>query len=185
MRFGGLHADVIFRGAGRDGQPSVVRGTEASVFRCVPLHWCALAVAAFLFGPTDFPDGILDIFLASRRCGPHTNLFAVIHQRGLPRGEKESCHQLGNLIILSPIAIAVPLAGLIVVAEKEVGLAVGGVAVHFIQQPAELRGGELVHVGNLKIHGQLDFVVFRTVHFRELCNVRLVRLADQNGISRI
>src|SRR5207302_7083937 len=88
-------------------------------------------------------------------------------------------------LILSPIAIAVPLAGLIVVAEKELGLAVGGVAVHFIQQLAELRGGELVHVGNLKIHGQLDFVVFRTVHFRELCNVRLVRLADQNGISRI
>src|SRR5215467_13418385 len=78
-----LDAYVVLGSARRDREPGMFRGAEPGIFRRVPLHRSALAVATFFFRPADFPDGILDVFLARGRGGPHANFFAVIHQRCL------------------------------------------------------------------------------------------------------
>jgi len=75
---------------------------------------------------------------------------------------------------VNAVSVAIPLAWLIMIAEKIVGLPAGRVPVDFIQQPAEIRRGEFVDVGNLKIHRQLDFIVLAAIHFREFSDIRLV-----------
>jgi len=60
----------------------------------------------------------------------------------------------------------------------------GRIAFYLIQEPAELRGRETIDVGKLKIHGQLDFIIF-AIHLGELGNIRLVGFADQHGLIRI
>ena len=107
--------------------------TKPCVFRVVPLHGRALAVATLFFWPANFPDRILDVFLANGGRGPHADFFAVIHERGRARGEKKSGHQLGNLVIVNAVSITIPLARLIVIAEKEVGVSVRRVAINLIE----------------------------------------------------
>ena len=42
--------------------------------------------------------------------------------------------QLGDFVVVDAVSIAVPLAGLVVVAEEELGLSVGGVALDLIEE---------------------------------------------------
>ena len=142
------------------------------------MHGCPFTVAALLLRPADFPDGILDVFLANGIGGAHADLFAVVHQRRRACGEKQSGHQLGNLVVVDAVPVTIPLARLIMIAEKIVGLPAGRVPVDFIEQLAEIRGGEFVDVGNLKIHRQLDLIVLLPVHLGELDDIRLVGFAD-------
>jgi len=67
-----------------------------------------------------------------------------------------------------------PTAGLIMIAEKIVRLPANGVPVNFVQQPAEIRRGEFVDVGNLEIHRQLHLVILGAVHFGELGDIWLI-----------
>ena len=149
------------------------------------MHRCSFAVAALLLRPADFPNGILDVLFSSGFRGAHADLFAVIHQRRRAGGEEESGHQFGNLIVMNAVAVTIPLARLIVIAEKIVRLPANGVMVYLVQQPAEIWRRQLINVGNLKIHWQLNLVVLCSVHLGELGDIRLVGLADQHRISGI
>ena len=83
------------------------------------------------------------------------------------------------------VAVAVPGAVLIVIVEEKVRLAAGGIVFDLVDQFAEAGGGKLVDVGDLKIHGQLDFVELAAVHLGEFGDVGLVGFADEHGIAGI
>src|SRR5260370_12417893 len=178
-RFG---LNIIFGRARWHREPGPLRRTESCVFRLAPLHGGAFAVTAFFLGPADFSDWVPNVFFASRRRGPNPNLFAVVHEGGGAGREKQDRQELGNLIVVDTVSVAIPLTRLIVIAEKIVRLSDRGIIFHLVQQPAKIRRGELVYVGDLKIHWQLDFVIL-AIHFRELVNVWFICFANQYPIS--
>src|SRR2546430_3553613 len=49
------------------------------------------------------------------------------------------------------------------------------------RSPAEIRRGEFVDVGNLKIHRQLDFIVLAAIHFREFRDRKSTRLNSSHS----
>ena len=128
------------------------------------------------------PIGVADVFLAGRVGGPHSELFAVVHLRGPARGEFEDSHQLRDFEVVLAIAVSLPLADLIVIAEEPFGPAVCGVGFDFAEELAELRSGELIEVGDLEVHGQLDFVAMRAVHLAQVCDGGLVGFGYQHGL---
>src|SRR5260370_9684091 len=105
--------------------------------RHIPWHRSSFAVATLFLRPADFPDGILDVLVASGSRGAHADLFAVVHQWCRAGGEEERGDQLGNLIVMHAIAVTNPLARLIVIAEKIVRLPAGRVMVNLVQRSEE------------------------------------------------
>ena len=145
-------------GARRDREPGLRGRTESSMRRTIPLHRRPFAVATLVFRPSCPSHRILDFLLASWNSGSHTEFFTVI-QLGRGLGCQEQCgHELRNLIVMDSISVAVPRARLVVVAEKEIGLALQRIKFDFIEQLTESKSREFVHIGNLKIHRKLYFI---------------------------
>ncbi len=121
--------------------------------------------------------------------GDHADLVAVVHLRRGARGEEQSRHHAGDARlhrgVVDADAVAVPEAVLIVVAEEEVWLAVGGIVLDLVEELAKFRGVEFVDVGYLEVHGELDLVVVLAVHLGELEDVGFVGFADEDGVAGI
>ena len=69
--------------------------------------------------------------------GSHAELFAVIHLRRSSRSQEEHRHELGDLIVVHAVAIAVPLPRLIVIAEEVFRLPVRGVILDLVEELPE------------------------------------------------
>src|SRR5260370_7493017 len=67
--------------------------------------------------PSSLADGIFDIFSSLGRSRLHTDLFAVVHDGSAAQGQVERSHHFGNLIIVLAVAISVPGAHDVVVAD--------------------------------------------------------------------
>src|SRR6478736_9471634 len=99
--------------------------------------------------------------------------FAVVHLWSAPRREFQHCHELGDLVVMLAVPIAIPLPRLIVIAEKILRLSMCRVAFNLLEQLAKTRRREFVDIRDLKIHRQLHFVVV-AIHARESFDVRFV-----------
>jgi hypothetical protein len=124
----------------------------------------------------------VNIFNADRVGSSHTQLFPVVHLRGAASSQQKGRHQLGDLIVVNSIAIAIPLAPLIVIAEEVLRLAISGVGLNIVEQTPELRSRKLIDVGDLKVHWELNLIA-GAVELGQLLNVRFIGFGDQNGVA--
>jgi len=127
--------------------------------------------------PADFPNGILHVFFTRRFRGAHAELFAVVHQRRRARGKQERSHQFCDLIVMHAVAVTVPLAGLIMIAEKIVRLPANGVPVNSFSNRRK-SGAESLFTSAIWKSSATELRRSCTVHFGELGDIWLVGFAD-------
>src|SRR6185437_1460418 len=108
------------------GQPGLAVG-EAGIGAVAPLHGGALTVAPLLLGPAAAAYGILYVLAARGVVIAHPDFFAVIHDGRAPKGQVEAGQQLGNLIVVLAVAVAVVGAGNVVIAENVDRPSAGGI----------------------------------------------------------
>ena len=131
------------------------------------------------------PIGSFTSSMRVGRRGAHADLFAVVHLRRGARHQLERGHQLRNRVIVNAIAVAIPMAGLVMVIEEEFRPAAGRIVFDLIEELAELGRREFVQISDLEVHGQLDLVIMLAVHRGQFFDVRLVSFADQHGMIGI
>ena len=69
--------------------------------------------------------------------------------------------------------------------KKYSGQPSAGFGFDFVEELAELGGGELVEVGDLEVHGKLDFVAVGAVHLGEVGDGGLVGFGDKDGLGGV
>ena len=163
---GGFSGNVDGACAWRHRKPrrDIWRGEACVRRRRCPLHRSPFSIVALLLRPPRNSDRVTNIFLANGFGGPHADLLAVIHLWGSTGHQLEHRHELRNLFIVNAVAVTLPLTHLIVIAEEILGPAVCGIGFHLAEKFAELGRGKLIRISNLKVHGQLHFVVMRAIH---------------------
>ncbi len=112
--------------AHRDRQPGDAGG-ESRIRAIVPLHGSSLTVTALVFGPAPLALGILHILLELGIVVLHPDLFAVIQNGSPTQCEIQTRHDLGDVIVVFAVTVAVVGALNIVIADHEYRPALGGI----------------------------------------------------------
>ena len=116
-----LYLDAL-GGTGSQGFADEVKPASAEASHCIGVRSPS---RPFSFGQPSLADRIVYILNARRIGCSHPKFFAVIHLRCAARCEFEDRHELGDLVVVHAVAIAIPLTRLIMIAEKVLRLTVG------------------------------------------------------------
>src|SRR5437870_2644902 len=177
-----LCLDVNLLRAVRNRKPRIP-GSEARTYARVPLHRCALAVAAPVSRPVRIAfHPVLHIFYSSGRCGSHSNLVAVIHERGATARKQDSRQYPLNRAVVNAIAITRIESWPVMVIEDEQWNVIAQSRLCVNQPTAKRCHVEFVDEPDLHVHRYIELRLVRcSVPPDQFVEVPRVRLANQHA----